>query len=96
MNGRARVIITGTVQGVFFRASTETEALKHGLTGWVRNLPPEASTKNKVEALFEGSSEEIKKLIEWCHRGPERAKVTNLTVQWEEHKNEFTTFSTKY
>ena len=64
-NKGAKVIISGVVQGVFFRASTREMALGMGLTGWVRNLPD-----GDVEALFEGPAETIEEAIAWCHHGP--------------------------
>ncbi len=90
-NARARVIISGRVQGVFFRANTQEMARKIGLTGWVRNLP-----NGKVEAVFEGSREKIERAIEWCKRGPRLARVDNVEVTWEEYKGEFKDFKIRY
>lgn len=91
MNGRVIVNIRGTVQGVFYRVSTETEAIKLNLTGWVRNC-----VDGSVQALFEGNIDDINTVIEWCRIGPEGATVNELNSKWEEYTNEFKTFSIKY
>jgi len=88
---RARVIITGRVQGVFFRASTQDEAVRLGLTGWVKNRPDGA-----VEAVFEGDKEKIEEIIKWCHEGPPWAKVKEVKIKWEPYKGEFPRFSIIY
>ena len=90
-NGRVIVNIKGRVQGVYYRASTETEACRLNLTGWVKNCPD-----GTVQALFEGNIDDINKVIEWCRSGPERAEVDELNSKWEEYKNEFNAFSIKY
>jgi acylphosphatase len=79
------------VQGVFFRSETQDEALRHNLTGWVRNLPD-----GRVEAVFEGEKENVEKLIEFCGRGPPGARVTNVEVTYEDYKGEFKGFAIRY
>lgn len=64
MKARAHVFISGRVQGVFFRSQTRHEANKYSVNGWVRNLPDD-----RVEAVFEGEEEDVKRLIEFCKRG---------------------------
>lgn len=76
---RARVVISGTVQGVFFRASTRDEARRVGVRGWVRNLDD-----GRVEAVFEGEKSAVQHLVAWCHRGPPAASVEHVAVSWEE------------
>lgn len=88
---RAHVIISGRVQGVFFRASTRDEARTRGLTGWVRNLPG-----NQVEAVFEGEEEAVKGAVEWCREGPPFAVVRNVNVAWEAATGEFEDFQIRY
>lgn len=88
---RAHVVISGRVQGVFFRATTRDEALQRGLAGWVRNLPG-----SQVEAVFEGEEEAVKSVIEWCHEGPPFAAVRRVEVTWEEPTGEFEGFSIRY
>ena len=84
---RARVVISGYVQGVFFRANTITRANELDLKGWVKNR-----WDNKVEAVFEGDQENIERVIAWCHKGPPGASVQDVSVKWEEYKGEFNTF----
>ncbi len=73
---RATLLITGKVQGVFFRESAKREALRLGLTGWVRNLPG-----GEVEAVAEGAQDSVEAFIRWCHRGPEAARVDGVVVK---------------
>ena len=60
MNTRVHVLVSGKVQGVFFRSSTKNMAEELGLSGWVRNL-----ADGRVEALFEGKKEVVETMIEW-------------------------------
>lgn len=91
MKTRAHVFVSGRVQGVFFRTETQDEALKHGVTGWVRNIPD-----GRVEAVFEGEKENVEKLIEFCRRGPPGARVTNVEVTWENYKGDYGSFIIRY
>jgi acylphosphatase len=75
---RYRVLISGRVQGVFFRHTCHEVAREHGVSGWVRNLPD-----GSVEAVFEGSAGEVSRLVEWSHHGPRSAVVENVRVQAE-------------
>jgi acylphosphatase len=88
---RVRVVISGLVQGVFFRAYTKDEAERLGLTGWVRNLPD-----GRVEALFEGQEEAIEKMIQWCHQGSPASVVTKVEVAEEPWTGEFKDFKIRY
>ena len=76
---QAHLIISGRVQGVFYRASCQDVAVKYGLNGWVKNLPD-----GKVEVLVQGEKDKIEKLIEWCKKGPPSAKVSDVKVEWQE------------
>ena len=80
---RARVVISGKVQGVYFRGTAEDEARSRGLTGWVRNTPD-----GQVEAAFEGEQAAVEAMIAWCHRGPSGARVVDVVVTWEEPRGE--------
>jgi acylphosphatase len=80
---RARVVISGLVQGVYFRATARQMALRHGLCGWVRNR-----ADGKVEALVEGESAAVQAFIAWCHEGPRGARVTDVQVAWEPYKGD--------
>ncbi len=91
MRARAHVYVSGRVQGVFFRSETQDEALRHGLTGWVRNLPDD-----RVEAVFEGEKENVEKLIDFCRRGPPGARVTKVDVTWEDCTGQFKSFTIRF
>ncbi len=91
MKRRVHLLISGRVQGVFYRANTRDEARRLGLTGWVRNLPD-----GRVEALVEGEEERIKRLIDWCHHGPPGAVVREVQAHWEDYRGEFTGFEIRY
>jgi len=87
MNSRVHVFVSGKVQGVFFRSSTKDMADELGLSGWVRNL-----ADGRVEAVFEGNNEVIQKMLEWCRKGPEHAKVTGVEVIAEDYSGDFKEF----
>ena len=70
---RRHVIVSGRVQGVWFRDSMRREAERLALAGWVRNLPD-----GRVEAVFEGPADAIERLTEWCHHGPPGARVSSV------------------
>jgi acylphosphatase len=88
---RARVIVGGRVQGVFFRYSTQEVATRLNVLGWVKNR-----WDGKVEAVFEGERDGVEKMIEWCHKGPPGAHVQNVDTHWEDYLGEFEQFSTVY
>ncbi|MEE8575539.1 MAG: acylphosphatase [Thermodesulfobacteriota bacterium] len=88
---RAHVVITGLVQGVFFRASTQDMAKELALTGYVRNCPD-----GTVEAVFEGPEEKINEAADWCHSGPAGARVEKADIEFSEFKNEFNDFVVRY
>ncbi len=75
---RAHVYVSGQVQGVFFRDCARQKAEQLGLVGWVRNLPD-----GQVEALFEGPSERVQEMIQWCHGGPPHATVEGVDAEFE-------------
>jgi acylphosphatase len=75
---RNRVLISGRVQGVFFRGTCQEVAKEHGVSGWVRNRPD-----GTVEAVFEGPAEDVRRLLEWSRRGPRDAVVEDVRVQQE-------------
>ena len=87
---RKHAVIKGFVQGVWFRATTQEQALDHYVSGWVKN-----TFDGHVEAVFEGEEEEVDKVIQWCHQGPAGASVQEVEVENEEYKGEFATFSIK-
>ncbi|MFO8041445.1 MAG: acylphosphatase [Sodalinema sp.] len=68
-----RVMISGRVQGVGFRYSTQQQARQLGVSGWVRNR-----RNGTVEALFEGDPALVQNAVAWCHQGPAAAEVQTV------------------
>lgn len=75
---RYRLLISGRVQGVFFRDTCRRQAEQHGVAGWVRNLPD-----GRVEAVFEGPAEDVRRLVDWAYSGPRLAAVDNIAIHPE-------------
>ena len=88
---RAHAIISGRVQGVFFRVETKRAADGFGVCGWVRNR-----RDGTVEALFEGDQDRVDAVLEWCKEGPAHARVSTVNVDWEAYAGEFTAFDITY
>ena len=88
---RAHAIISGRVQGVFFRMETKRAADGFGVFGWVRNL-----RDGTVEALFEGDRDRVDAVLEWCKEGPGHAQVSDVKLEWEDYTGEFSAFSVRY
>ena len=72
---RARVTVSGRVQGVFFRASCAEEARRREVAGWIRN-----ASDGRVEAAFEGLDADVDALVTWCRHGPRGAHVERIEV----------------
>jgi acylphosphatase len=72
---RKRVLVSGEVQGVFYRDTCRRVAGQQGVAGWVRNMPD-----GRVEAVFEGDAESVERLVRWARRGPSEAWVTAVDV----------------
>jgi acylphosphatase len=72
---RRRVLVSGVVQGVFFRDTCRRVAGQQGVAGWVRNLPD-----GRVEAVFEGDPAGVDHMVGWARRGPAEAEVTGVEV----------------
>lgn len=72
-----RIVVSGRVQGVCYRASTREQAERLGVAGWVRNLPD-----GDVEVYAEGQRSALTELAKWCERGPDFAHVANIQVDW--------------
>ena len=85
------MLVSGIVQGVFFRSATKRKADAAGVKGWVRNLPD-----GRVEAVFEGEENAVNALVEFCRHGPRGAAVTNVDLTWEGYTGEFREFETRY
>jgi len=87
MKARAHILVSGRVQGVFFRDHTQRWGRSLGLTGWVRNLEV-----GQVEAVAEGEMENIESFISQLEEGPPMASVEKVDVDWEEYRGEFHDF----
>jgi acylphosphatase len=81
---RARLVISGRVQGVYFRVSARNMAHAQRLSGWVRNC-----YDGDVETVVEGEEGAVRAFITWCHDGPPGAHVTAVEVTIEPHTGEF-------
>ena len=90
MKVRAKIQIYGKVQGVFFRSSIRRIADDYNVKGWVQNL-----SNGNVLTVLEGEAENVKKVIDFCEKGPSRAKVTDIQVTWEDFKNAFQEFTVR-
>ncbi|MFI5912340.1 acylphosphatase [Dactylosporangium sp. NPDC051541] len=75
---RKRMLISGRVQGVYYRDTCRQVARAHGVAGWVRNLPD-----GRVEAVFEGDEGPVAALLTWCGDGPPEANVTGVEARDE-------------
>ena len=76
-DARVHLFVSGDVQNVHFRDNTHETARAHDVEGWVRNLDD-----GRVEALFEGDEEDVETMVEWCERGPVKADVTDVEVEY--------------
>ncbi|MGB2599732.1 MAG: acylphosphatase [Candidatus Omnitrophota bacterium] len=90
-NIRKHVLISGMVQGVFFRSDTREMARSLGMTGWVRNC-----WDGRVEAVFEGEESMVDHAVEWCRKGPPSAHVNKIDVTTEKYTGQFDTFDITY
>jgi acylphosphatase len=88
---RVHLVISGLVQGVFFRHYTRKYAIQYKLTGWVKNRPD-----GKVEAIFEGDERNIELMIDWCRSGPPAAQIADVDIIREEPTNTFPEFRIIY
>ena len=87
----ARVVVSGRVQGVWFRASTRDVALGQGVSGFVRNLPG-----RRVEAVLQGERAAVEKTIAFMREGPPGAQVTDVSVEWRDPSEDFGGFHVRH
>ena len=87
MEARARILIGGRVQGIFFRQFTKVNADKLGLMGWVRN-----NEDGQVEVVVEGKKDKIDELIKLLKKGPLLSSVSQIDISWEKPTGEFLNF----
>jgi acylphosphatase len=83
----ASVLIIGFVKGVGFRQFIKRNAIRLGITGWVKN-----TQGNRVEAMFTGQKEKLEEMIKLCRKGPFLADVKRVDVEWEQSAGNFETF----
>jgi acylphosphatase len=87
---RKRVLVSGRVQGVCFRAYAEDRANELGVLGWVRNR-----ADGRVEAVVEGDEAAVAEMLRWFHKGSPAARVTGVEVEDEEPTGEFDGFGVR-
>ena len=87
MTGRIRILVSGHVQGVCFRAATQQQAATLQIRGFVRNLPD-----GRVEIVAEGTDGVVQKLVEWSQEGPFMAKVEKVVTEEIESSGQFNDF----
>lgn len=87
MKARANIFVSGHVQGVFYRDFTQTCALSHNLTGWVRN-----TGDGRVEVIAEGEKRDIEELVAELNEGTPTSIVEKVEVNWEDYTGEFSDF----
>ncbi len=85
---RVHLVISGRVQGVWFRASTRRAAEEFGVCGWVRNL-----ADGRVEAMAEGDRASLDQLVAWAWKGPAAARVEAVLCRWRPADGSFSDFS---
>lgn len=88
---RVHVIISGRVQGVWFRVETQKAARQYGVYGWVRNM-----TDGRVEAVFEGTREQVEAMLKWCQKGAPLSRVDQVEKTDEAFTGEFDSFEITY
>jgi|UniRef100_A0A7C6EBD9 acylphosphatase len=91
MKARAEILVSGLVQGVFFRDFTRQNARKLGLFGWVKNL-----ADGRVYVVVEGEKEKIIQLMEKLKQGPPQASVEAVQVDWQKFIGEFNDFEIRW
>jgi acylphosphatase len=84
---QVHLIVRGRVQGVFFRAATQREARRLGLTGWVKNR-----NDGGVEVCAEGDESSLRQLCMWAERGPSAARVDDVQTRWRAYSGDFPDF----
>ena len=88
---RMHVLVHGVVQGVFFRTTIRSRAQILGIRGWVKN-----TASGGVEAVFEGEKDSVNEILDFCKRGPEGSVITDVRVEEEPFRAEFTGFEIRH
>lgn len=84
-------VVSGRVQGVFFRDYTRTEAERLGVSGWVRN-----KSDGSVEVLISGEEHKVDQMVEWLHQGPPMAKVSSVELETVDNPGSLKAFEIRY
>lgn len=87
---QVQMVISGRVQGVFFRAAAAQEARGLGLSGWARNLPD-----GRVEIRAEGERRNLAMLLAWAYQGPPAARVEEVAVEWSHYEGKLHGFEVR-
>jgi len=82
-----QLLVRGRVQGVYFRASTQREARRLGITGWVKNR-----ADGTIEIVAEGEEVSIRELYGWAQKGPTAARVERVDTRWRSFTGDFPDF----
>ena len=85
------ILVTGKVQGVFFRQATKVVAVKNNVTGWVKNLE-----SGQVEILLEGDAQNVNSVIDWSHNGPANSRVDEIKTKQQEFSGQYSYFNVLY
>ena len=88
---RARLMVQGRVQGVYYRSYAEEEARRLGVTGWIRNR-----RDGRVEMMLEGEERDAQAMIAWSRQGSPLSRVESVEVTWEPYAEEFMDFGVTY
>ena len=88
---KVRAVVTGRVQGVWFRAATRDKAKQLGVNGYVRNL-----ANGAVEFVAEGDDSEVDRFIKWARQGPPLARVDDVDVEILQYDAEYNDFTVGY
>jgi acylphosphatase len=86
-----RAVVSGRVQGVFYRMFVVREANDLGLCGIVRNLPD-----GRVELIAEGERQKLEQLVRRLRKGPPKAHVSDVTAEWDGYKHQYNSFQIEY
>ncbi len=88
---RIHMLVSGQVQGVYFRENTRKKAEELGISGWVQNM-----LDGRVEIVAEGNKEKLEELARWAKQGPAFAKVEEFQTDWQEYKGGLEEFQIRY
>ena len=88
---RTHILVTGKVQGVFFRQATKVVAIKNNVNGWVKNLE-----NSQVEILLEGEETNVSSVVDWCRHGPANSRVDKIEINQQIFIDELLNFEVLY